>query len=68
VGNLNLTELIRNLIQVLIPWTLNVLGALVVLWVGHRIARWARGMVQRALERAKVDNTLVPSCVPACTI
>ena len=66
MGNLNLTELIRNLIQVLIPWTLNVLGALVVLWVGHRIARWARGMVQRALERAKVDNTLVPfvcSCV-----
>jgi small conductance mechanosensitive channel len=66
VGNFNVTELIRNLTQVLTPWILNVLGALVVLWVGNRIARWARGVVQRALERAKVDDTLVPfvsSCV-----
>jgi small conductance mechanosensitive channel len=66
VGTFNLTELIRNLIQVLTPWTLNVLGALIVLWVGTRIARWARGVVHRTLERAKVDDTLVPfisSCV-----
>jgi len=60
VGNFNLTELIRNLVQVLTPWTLNVLGALVVLWVGNRIARWVRGVAHRALERAKVDDTLVP--------
>jgi len=60
VGNVNVTDLIRNLIQVLTPWTLNVLGALVVLWAGNRIARWARGVVQRALERAKVDDTLIP--------
>ena len=66
MGNVNMTELIRNLIQVLTPWTLNLVGALVVVWVGNRIARWARGVVQRALERAKVDETLVPfvaSCV-----
>lgn len=66
MGNVNVTELIRNLIQVLTPWTLNVVGALIVVWVGNRIARWARGVVQRALERAKVDETLVPfvaSCV-----
>ncbi len=60
MGNFNVTELIRNLTQVLTPWILNILGALVVLWVGNRIARWARGVVQRALERAKVDDTLVP--------
>lgn len=60
MGNLNPAELIRNLINVLTPWTLNVLGALVVLWVGNRIARWVRGVVHRALERAKVDDTLVP--------
>ena len=60
MGNVNVTDLIRNLIQVLTPWTLNVLGALVVLWAGNRIARWARGVVQRALERAKVDDTLIP--------
>jgi len=66
VGNFNLAELTRNLVNVLTPWILNVLGALIVLWVGNRIARWARGVVQRALERAKVDDTLVPfvsSCV-----
>lgn len=60
MGSLNLTDLIRNLLQVLTPWALNVLGALVVLWVGHRIARWARGIVQHALQRARVDATLVP--------
>jgi small conductance mechanosensitive channel len=66
VGNFNLAELTRNLVNVLTPWILNVLGALIVLWVGNRIARWARGVVHRALERAKVDDTLVPfvsSCV-----
>ena len=66
MGNFNLAELTRTLVNVLTPWILNVLGALVVLWVGTRIARWARGVVQRALERAKVDDTLVPfvsSCV-----
>ena len=66
MGNFNLAELTRNLVNVLTPWILNVLGALIVLWVGNRIARWARGVVQRALERAKVDDTLVPfvsSCV-----
>lgn len=60
MGNVNVTELIRNLIQVLTPWTLNALGALVVLWLGNRTARWARGVVHRALVRAKVDDTLVP--------
>jgi small conductance mechanosensitive channel len=66
VGTFNLAELTRNLVNVVTPWILNVLGALIVLWVGNRIARWARGVVQRALERAKVDDTLVPfvsSCV-----
>ena len=66
MGNFNLAELTRNLVNVLTPWILNVLGALIVLWVGNRIARWARGVVHRALERAKVDDTLVPfvsSCV-----
>ena len=66
MGTFNLAELTRNLVNVLTPWILNVLGALIVLWVGTRIARWARGVVQRALERAKVDDTLVPfvsSCI-----
>ena len=66
MGTFNLAELTRNLVNVVTPWILNVLGALIVLWVGNRIARWARGVVQRALERAKVDDTLVPfvsSCV-----
>jgi small conductance mechanosensitive channel len=60
MGNLNVTELARNVIQVLTPWTLNVLGALIVLWAGNRIARWARGVAHRALQRARVDDTMVP--------
>jgi small conductance mechanosensitive channel len=66
MGTFNLVDLSRNLMAVLTPWILNVLGALAVLWVGNRIARWARGVVYRALERGKVDDTLVPflsSCV-----
>jgi small conductance mechanosensitive channel len=59
MGNVSsVTELMRSVIQVLTPWALNVLGALLVLWVGSRVARWARGVVQRA--RTKVDDTLVP--------
>jgi len=60
MGTSNLTELSRNLMAVLTPWILNVLGALIVLWVGHRVARWTHGAAQRALERNKVDATLVP--------
>jgi small conductance mechanosensitive channel len=57
---LNVTEVTRTLTEVLTPWTLNVLAALIVLWAGSRVARWARGLVHRALQRAKVDDTLMP--------
>jgi small conductance mechanosensitive channel len=66
MGTSNLAELMRNLMTDLTPWILNVLGALVVLWVGTWVARWSRRVVHRALERGKVDGTLVPfasSCV-----
>jgi small conductance mechanosensitive channel len=60
MSSFNVTDLTRDLTQVLTPWILNVLGALIVLWVGNRIARWAQRLVHRALERAKVDETLIP--------
>lgn len=34
MGTFNLAGLTRNLVNIVTPWILNVLGALIVLWVG----------------------------------
>ena len=41
-------------------WGLSVVGAIVVLIVGVIAAKIIRGMVRKALERSKLDSTLVP--------
>jgi len=47
-------------IDVLASWGLKVLGAIVVLLIGRMIASWGRKFTSRALERAGVDETVVP--------
>jgi len=41
-------------------WGLQIIGAIVVLFVGRIVAGWARRLTRKALERAEVDPTLVP--------
>jgi small conductance mechanosensitive channel len=43
-----------------VTWGIKVVGALVVLVVGWIAAGAIRGWVRRALQRSKIDNTLVP--------
>jgi small conductance mechanosensitive channel len=60
MNTFNVAGLTQGLANVIAPWILNVLGALIVLWVGSRVSRWAQRLVQRALDRGKVDETLIP--------
>lgn len=47
-------------VTLLSEWGLQVVGALVVLVAGWTVAKWVRRAVRRALDRSRVDNTLIP--------
>ena len=47
-------------IDVLASWGLKVLGAIAVLVIGRMIASWGRKLTHRSLERAGIDETVVP--------
>lgn len=47
-------------IELVSAWGLKVLGAIVLLVLGRVAAGWTRRIVRRALERARVEPTLVP--------
>jgi small conductance mechanosensitive channel len=53
-------ELLGRVITLTTDWGLKVLGALVVLIIGRIVAKAVRKGVRRALERGKMDPTLVP--------
>ena len=59
-SNFQIEDLLIRLTTMVTDWGLKGLGALVVLIVGRMIAKWARKGVQKALERGKMDPTLVP--------
>lgn len=59
-SNFQIEDLLVRVTTLVTDWGLKVLGALVVLIVGRMIAKWARKGVQKALERGKMDPTLVP--------
>ncbi len=52
--------LLQDATAVVAAWTPKVLAALAVLVVGMLIARWSRGMTQRAIARSRVDPMLAP--------
>lgn len=60
VAQASAQEAVAMLVAALSTWGLRVIGALAVLVVGRWIAGRIRKGVHRALERAKVDATLVP--------
>jgi small conductance mechanosensitive channel len=53
-------EIVDQLVPVVAKWGVRVAGALAVLLVGWLVAKAIRGGVRRALERTRVDATLIP--------
>lgn len=60
MNDFDLDVVLRTITDLVATWGLKVLGALVLLIVGRTVARWARRQVRRALERSRMDETLVP--------
>ena len=56
----DMNRLWEGLAGLLSVWGVKVLGALAVLIIGRMAAGWARGLVRKALIRAKFDETLIP--------
>lgn len=59
MGNIeNIEEIIA---EVIIPYGMNIVGALVILILGWMVAGWASKRVRKACEKSeKIDNTLTP--------
>jgi small conductance mechanosensitive channel len=53
-------SLVNQFVDVIAQWGLRVLGALAVLLIGRMVAGWGRKLTRNALERAGVDETIVP--------
>jgi len=58
--NVNAQDLLATVMSMLSQWGLKVVGALALLIIGLIAARIIRGSIRRALERSKIDVTLVP--------
>ena len=52
--------IVNQSIDVLASWGLKVLGAIAVLVIGRMIASWGRKITRRSLERAAIDDTVIP--------
>jgi small conductance mechanosensitive channel len=59
-SNIDLADVLSRITTLITDWGLKVLGALVVLIVGRMIAKSIRKGVTKALERGKMDPTLIP--------
>jgi small conductance mechanosensitive channel len=59
-SSIDLAEILSRITTLITDWGLKVLGALVVLIVGRMIAKSIRKGVTKALERGKMDPTLIP--------
>ena len=46
------------MMEMLINYGVKIIGVLLAIWIGFRVAGWAGRMVQKTLVRAKVDETL----------
>jgi small conductance mechanosensitive channel len=60
VENLDAGALMGTLTELGTQWGLQIIGAIIVLFVGRIVAGWARRLTRKSLERAEVDPTLVP--------
>jgi small conductance mechanosensitive channel len=53
-------ETTQMVVDLIIAWGIQVLGAIALLLVGRIAAGWARRIVRKALERARLEPTLIP--------
>jgi small conductance mechanosensitive channel len=60
MGDFDIAGLLQTVTDLTAAWGLKVLGALLVLFIGRSLARWARRLVRAALQRGNTDATLVP--------
>jgi small conductance mechanosensitive channel len=59
-GSFNVSSVTDTATELVSAWGLKVVGAIAVLIIGFIVAKIIRGAVRRALERSKLDSTLVP--------
>ena len=57
---IDLESILRQLINIVSAWGLNIIGAIVLLIIGRFVARWARQLIRRLMQRGEADATLVP--------
>ena len=60
MNGLDLQGLLAGITDLVAAWGLKVLGAIVVLLIGRMAAGWIRRGVRRALQRSRMDDTLIP--------
>jgi small conductance mechanosensitive channel len=58
--NLDIQALLTQLSGIVTTYGLKVIGAILVLIIGRAVAGWARRATRRAMERGKMDPTLIP--------
>ena len=59
-SNFQIEDILARMTTLITDWGLKVIGALIVLIVGRMIAKSIRKGVKKALERGKMDPTLIP--------
>ncbi|MGD2123290.1 MAG: mechanosensitive ion channel [Gemmatimonadota bacterium] len=58
--NLDVQALLTQMSGLITEYGLKVIGAILVLIIGRAVAGWARKATRRAMERGKIDPTLIP--------
>jgi len=57
---IDLEAILGQLVNIVSAWGLNIIGAIALLIVGRFVARWARRLIRRLMQRGEADATLVP--------
>ena len=60
MDQIGLEAILQQMVNLISAWGLKILGAIAVLVIGRMVARWARKLVRRVMERGNADATLVP--------
>lgn len=63
IDGLDADQLMTTVQTLLTQWGLKVLGALALISVGWFAARWVRRVLRKALQRSRMDETLIPFVV-----
>jgi small conductance mechanosensitive channel len=60
MDQIGLEAILQQMVNLISAWGLKILGAFAVLIIGRMVARWARKLVRRLMERGNADATLIP--------